>query len=44
MEIVFFRGDARGESGWRCGVNFMGTLLVDGMTNGALENNECFAV
>jgi hypothetical protein len=22
----------------------MGTLLVDGMTNGALENYECFSV
>jgi hypothetical protein len=44
MDIIFFRGDARAGGGWKCGDNFMGTLLVDGMTNGALENSECFAV
>jgi len=43
MDIVFSRGAHCG-GGWRCGDNFMGTLLVDGMTNGALENYVCFSV
>jgi hypothetical protein len=41
---IFFRGDAHCGGGWGCGDNFMGALLANGMTNGALENYECFSV